>query len=107
MQIIQIIHKDNSDYTIAKAFYQIPFQDCISTHKLEKKSPFHSVMHSGGKILTDIRMEGFLELSLKSSPLHLEFIFIKIGTFRLWPYIHTVDFSLAGWSVWRITPWTK
>lgn len=39
MQIIQIIHKDNSDYTIAKAFYQTPFQDCISTHKLEKKIP--------------------------------------------------------------------
>lgn len=40
MQIIQIIHKDNSDYTVAKAFYQIPFQDCIGTLKLEKNPPF-------------------------------------------------------------------
>lgn len=37
MQIIQMIHKDNSDYIIAKAFYQIPFQACISI-KLEKIS---------------------------------------------------------------------
>lgn len=37
MQIIQMIHKDNSDYIIAKAFYQISFQDCISILKLEKK----------------------------------------------------------------------
>lgn len=57
-------------------------------------------MHCGGKILVDIRMEGFSGgSSLRFSPLHLEFVFIKIGTFRVWPYIHTVDFSLAGWSV--------
>lgn len=49
MQIIQMIHKDNSDYIIAKAFYQISFQDCISILILEKKSPYYSVMQSGGK----------------------------------------------------------
>lgn len=38
MQIIQMSHKDNSDYTVAKAFYQIPFQACISILKLEKIS---------------------------------------------------------------------
>lgn len=82
-----MIHKDNSDYLTAKAFYQIPFQDCISILKLAKKSPFHSVMQSGGKILVDIRMEGLFGLWLRSSPLHLEFVFIKIATFRVWPYI--------------------
>lgn len=38
MQIIQMIHKDNSDYITAKAFYQIPFQDCIRILKLGKIS---------------------------------------------------------------------
>lgn len=56
-------------------------------------------MHSGGKILVEIRMEGFFGFSLRSSLLHLEFAFFKIGTFRVWPYIFTVDFSLAGWPV--------
>lgn len=40
MQIIQMIHKDNSDYIIAKGFYQIPVQDCIHLPKLEKNLPF-------------------------------------------------------------------
>lgn len=38
MQIIQIIHKDNSAYVTATAFYQISFQACISILKLEKIS---------------------------------------------------------------------
>lgn len=40
MQIIQMSHKDNSDYIVAKAFCQIPFQACISILKLEKNLPF-------------------------------------------------------------------
>ena len=42
----------------AKAFYWIPSQDCITVLKLEK-SPFGSVMHSGGQILVDMKIEGF------------------------------------------------
>lgn len=40
MQIIQMIHKDKSDSITAKAFYQIPFQNCICILKLEKNFPF-------------------------------------------------------------------
>lgn len=48
-------------------FYPIPSQDCIRALSLEK-SPFDSVMHSGGEILADVRTEGFFWLSLQVFP---------------------------------------
>lgn len=102
--------KLNSDYVIAKAFYQIPSQDCITVLKLEQ-SPFDSVLRSGGQILVDIRMEGFFLVIIKGlscCPLNLclsKLASPEYGSMSLHIYRWFLSSRLI--CLWRPTPWTK
>lgn len=67
-------------------FYPIPSQDCIKALSLEI-SPFDSVMHSGGEILADVRMEGFFWLSLQVFPVAPYICTYQNCISRLWQYM--------------------